>query len=102
MRTPYYVSRTEHPLDDSPLDLAPQRIIAPRRRLGEFSADHPIYRAPDLLINNELTEDSINRVMAAMTNTQQPESPAVIIIYYYFLVFFLEVMFEFPILCYVF
>lgn len=75
-RTPYYSFRSE--LEDSPLDLAPRRLIAPRRRLREYSTDHPTYRAPDLLVNNELTEDPINRVMTAMANTQQPESPAVI------------------------
>lgn len=84
MRLPYYGgSRSEHPLDDSPLDLAPRRLIAPRRRLRELSTDHTIYRAPDLLVNNEITEDSINRVVATMhhamsSDIEQPESPPVI------------------------
>lgn len=85
MRMPYYGSRTENSLDDSPLDLAPRRLIAPRRRLRELSSDHTIYRAPNLLVNNELTEDSINRVMASMhamnSDVEQPESPPVIKFY---------------------
>lgn len=85
MRMPYYGSRAEHSFDDSPLDLAPRRLIAPRRRLRELSTDHTIYRAPNLLVNNELTEDSINRVMANMhamnSDVEQPESPPVIIFY---------------------
>lgn len=80
---PYYGSRSEHPVDDSPLDLAPRRLIAPRRRLRELSTDNTIYRAPDLLVNNEFTEDTLNRVMASMhtmaSDVEQPESPPVII-----------------------
>lgn len=80
---PRYVSRPE--LDDSPLDLAPRRLIAyPRRRLRELSTDHTIYRTPDLPVNNELTDDSFNRVMASMhamsSDIEQPESPPVFII----------------------
>lgn len=82
---PYYGSRTEHSLDDSPLDLAPRRLIAPRRRLRELSTDHTIYRAPNVIVNNEITEDSINRVMASMhainSDVEQPESPPVIKFY---------------------
>lgn len=84
MRTPYYGSRSEHPLDDSPLDLAPRRLIAPRRRLREFVVEN--FRTPDSLPNNELSEDSINRIILgeSMANQQQPESPAVTIYYNFF------------------
>lgn len=81
---PYYGSRSEH-LDDGPLDLAPRRVIAPRRRIRELSTDHTIYRTPNLLVNNELTGDSLNRVMTATRmyatslDLEQPESPSVII-----------------------
>ncbi|VVC31643.1 Hypothetical protein CINCED_3A017272 [Cinara cedri] len=74
-RNTFFGSHLEHPLDDSPLDLAPRRLIAPRRRLREFAAEH--YRTQELQANNDFTEDSINRVMAnVMANQQQPESPA--------------------------
>lgn len=87
MRMPYYGSRLEHPLDDSPLDLAPRRLIAPRRRLRELSSDHTIYRAPNLLVNNEPTDDSLNRVIASMnavtSDVEQPESPPVINFFFF-------------------
>lgn len=84
---PYYGSRSDHPLDDSPLDLAPRRLIVPRRRLRELSTDHTIYRTPDLLVNNERTNNrnrNRNRNGAMVTthpmssDIEQPESPPVI------------------------
>lgn len=78
---PYYGSRTEHSLDDTPLDLAPRRLIAPRRRMRELSIDHTIYRTPNVIVrNDEMTEDTLNRVMASVMNSdvEQPESPPVI------------------------
>jgi len=79
---PYYGSRSEHPLDDSPLDLAPRRLIAPRRRLRELSTDHTIYRTPNLLVDDDMTDDPMNRAIASMvsiaSDVEQPESPSVI------------------------
>jgi len=74
---PYYGSRSENPLDDSPLDLAPRRLIAPRRRLRELTTDHTIYRAPNLLVNDDTTDDSVNRAITSMvsvaSDVEQPE-----------------------------
>lgn len=82
MRLPYYGSRSEHPLDDSPLDLAPRRLIAPRRRLRELSTDHTVYRTPNLLVDDDMTDDPMNRAIASMvsiaSDVEQPESPPVI------------------------
>jgi len=79
---PYYGSRSEHPLDDSPLDLAPRRLIAPRRRLRELSTDHTIYRTPNLLVDDDMADDPMNRAIASMvsiaSDVEQPESPSVI------------------------
>jgi len=77
------ITISEYPLDDIPLDLAPRRLIAPRRRLREPSTDHIIHTAPNLLINNEIIDESLNRVMTSMhtmsSDVEQPESPPVII-----------------------
>lgn len=82
MRVPYYGSRSEH-LDDAPLDLTPRRLIAPRRRIRELSTDHTIFRTHNLLVNNEVAGDSLNRVLTALharnSDFEQPESPPVII-----------------------
>jgi len=84
---PYYGYRSEHHFDDSPLDLAPRRLIAPRRRLRILSTDHSIYRGPNILVNNEIVDESLNQVMANMhamsSNVEQPESPPVIIYFKY-------------------
>lgn len=77
------ITISEYPLDDIPLDLAPRRLIAPRRRLRELSTDHITHIAPNLLINNEMIDESLNRVMTSMhamsSDVEQPESPPVII-----------------------
>lgn len=79
---PYYGSRSEHPIDDSPLDLAPRRLIAPRRRLRELSADHTIFRIQNLPVDGDMTDDPMNRAIASMvsiaSDVEQPESPPVI------------------------
>lgn len=79
---PYYGSRSEHPLDDSPLDLAPRRLIAPRRRLRELSTDHTIFRTQNLPVDDVMTDDPMNRAIASIvsiaSNVEQPESPPVI------------------------
>jgi len=79
---PYYGSRSEHLLDDSPLDLAPRRLIAPRRRLRELSTDYTFYRAPNLLVYEDMTDDPMNRAVSSMvsiaSDVEQPESPSVI------------------------
>jgi len=82
MRMPYYSIHSEHPIDDSPLDLAPRRLIAPRRRFRELSIDHTIYRAPNLLVNDDLIDAPMNRDIESMvtiaSDVEQPESPPVI------------------------
>jgi len=79
---PYYGSRSEHLLEDSPLDLAPRRLIAPRRRLRELSTDLTTYRAPNLLVDEDMTDEPMNRSIASMvsiaSDIEQPESPSVI------------------------
>lgn len=80
---PLYGSRSEHLLEDSPLDLAPRRLIAPRRRLRELSTDPTIYRAPNLLVDEDMTDEPLNRTIASIvsiaSDLEQPESPSVII-----------------------
>ncbi|XP_025408544.1 probable E3 ubiquitin-protein ligase HERC1 isoform X2 [Sipha flava] len=79
IRNPYYggVSRPEHLLDDSPLDLDPLRLRVSSRRLREqLTSGQTFYRAPNLLTNNELAEDSVNRVMQTINSDEEhPESP---------------------------
>lgn len=81
-----YTSGTlfEHLLDDTPLDLAPRRLIAPRRRLRDIST---IYRAPVLLLDDDPTNlDDISiplqNLVSMASDVEQPESPPVIISYF--------------------
>lgn len=79
----YAGTRPIYFLQETPLDLAPRRMIAPRRRLREFSLDNTIYRAPNLIVNNDIAED-LSRLVAAHTSSsdaEQPESPPVKIIF---------------------
>lgn len=79
MRMIFYGSRSEHSLDDSPLDLAPRRLIAPRRRLRELSTDHTINSALNLLPSEENSMDQvISRMQTLSSDLEQPESPPVI------------------------
>lgn len=89
-RLPIHGPGLEFPVDDSPLDLAPRRVIAPRRmmaprrRLREFPTDHVMYRNSGIV--DELTEDSINRMMTGINaitpDVEQLESPTVIFFFY--------------------
>lgn len=74
MKTPYASgTRSIHFLDEIPLDLAPWRLIAPRRRLRELTTDHTIYRAPNLLVSNEINDDGVGPVQSTMSDGEQPE-----------------------------
>lgn len=79
VRTPYSGTRSIHLLEESPLDLAPRRLIAPRRRLRELTTDHTIYSPPNLLLNNEMSDDVNSGVIvpSIISDAEQPESPPV-------------------------
>lgn len=75
-RIPYVGTRPIYLLEETPLDLAPRRLIAPRRRLRELSTNHTIYNASQSLITNEILE-VVNRVHSIDSDAEQPESPSV-------------------------
>lgn len=75
LRTPYVGTRPINLLEETPLDLAPRRLIAPRRRLrGELSTN-TVYNASQSLITEIL--EVVNRVHSIDSDADQPESPSV-------------------------
>ncbi|XP_027837521.2 probable E3 ubiquitin-protein ligase HERC1 [Aphis gossypii] len=77
-RTTHYTIHPEHPIDDSPLDLAPRRLIA-RRRPTELSPDHSLFMPPNYLEPDDYMDDILNGDTDSMatiaSDVEQPESP---------------------------